>query len=1028
MSDRCPMGPIGPIAEDAHIFDRVWQDLCAILKAIMRHLPHCFQAGWFRLKEALCLHKKNTWWKAGGILFFVLLGTFLATKMVFAQVNIQLGWVDKLILVIAGYAMAVAGALTQGVIICLDLAIRLMMYNGFVTSPVVGAGWAIVRDAMNMFFVIILIVIAVMTIFGRTKVNWTQQVPKMLIFAIVINFSRTLCGIMIDISQVVMMTFANALRNVAAGNFIQMLGLNQIYLISQNSSTIKNVAQGGSAPVAFDWFAAGILSVFMVVMVLAVVLALVAILVWRIVTLWVLVTIAPLAWFMGGISGVFSQAKGYTEWWSKFICATAIGPVLTFFLWLTLAVAGAGSLAARGGFVSTTTQSNFNQSVSTNISAIFEPENLISFVLGMGMLFAGFEAATSICQGASPFVTKALGAAKGVGPAIAKQLQKLGKKAGTAGLKHTKAAGGAALGLGLRGARSVGTGVKTAGGWAGREVGERAAGTRGLGLFTKKGRAAAYRKVAGATRGQGFFGRQISKRADIWGEELERARMGETKELGTGVPEGSTSQTKMNQLKNLMGSKSKTSQMRARNLFMEFAATEDGRRQMSVAGITDDFWDKNGAELTETYKNDPEAKGKLDAFKKARVDLSGKKWTEAISSWSDVNALDPEAIEVLNTKYGPAFQAHLESIGSDKKGINAWQSLVGYKDGKGEEVKSSNINAKAILEGKSTARGIRFASASAQDLASVTDADLIANVNERGVGNAHVRQRLMDPKIGRRINGLGDGARGALVKEMGIDASAGTVKDSAAVSAALAANPHMLGLLDQDAMGVLLKDDDGVAAATAVATNDNQKQIIAAAKAEPGASEQLLGNYAHVLEAGANKDTSGRMRGRLNDFVTQWRGIHAKETTALKQAQIDLERAKEDLTGATQKRRENEQSTQEIQARIDDGSSPDEAADQQKLNDLNADLATFQSLVPRLEQQVRDLEAAHTTARSAMEDKTKPLVQSLEAQVQTLTGQVAARRSSVGFGVSDDELSRLQEEQRALEDRLNALKQQLIEG
>ncbi|KKU32632.1 MAG: hypothetical protein UX45_C0014G0018 [Candidatus Uhrbacteria bacterium GW2011_GWF2_46_218] len=889
----------------------------------------------------------------------ILLGVFFATTLVFARtpVTTEPTILDRLMLVLAGYAMGVAGALTQGIIICVDLAIRLMMYNGFVTSPVVGAGWAIVRDAMNMFFVIILIYIAVVTIFGKTKVNWMQAVPKMLIFAILINFSRTLCGIMIDISQVVMMIFANALRNVAAGNFIQMLGLNEIYLLSENSTVIQDVAEGTGAPVAFDWFAAGLLSVFMVVMVLAVILALVAILAWRIVTLWVLVAIAPLAWFMGGIAGVFSQASGYAEWWKRFVCATAIGPVLTFFLWLTLAVAGAGSLAARGGFVSTTEQGNLN--LSGNMSSIFEVEHLISFVLGMGMLMAGFEAANSVCQGSSPFVQKALGKAKGIPAQLTAGLQKFATK-------QAKAAGGAAAGLGLKGARKLGAGVKAAGGRVGRDVGEWAGGKAGIKYFTKRGRAGLYRDVARKTRGGGIVSRALSKRADVWGEQLERARMGEVKEMGKGF-EGMSTQSKVNELLRQAKGKTGTSKLRAQNLFMELAATEEGRRQLSLSGVTDDFWKKNGAEMNETFKNDPDAKGKLDAFKKARVDLSGKKWTDAVSTWSDVQAMDPEAMEALVKKHGIGdVQKHLESIGSDKKGVSAWQSLKGYeKDG--NIVKSSNLNAQAILTGTSTARGIRFASASAQDLANVTDEDLVENVTEKGVGNEHIRNRLLRSRSVSRIKNAK--AREALAESM-------LTSGAAEAGTALRANPILLGALGDKQMEKFTED---------MQDKKTRAQMTAAIKADPKGNAQLQQNIARLLamqvQNAGDDATKQSAQSHLNEFIAQSQSTHTAEATTLRDAGLALSHATGEKVQVEGNIKKHEQEKETLTQRKDSPKEGDEA----RLAQLEALLKSANKELTDIESKIQRLSTAHIAAQ-ANHDK---------ANAPVLMGMMQAERSSL---------------------------------
>ncbi|MBI4435464.1 hypothetical protein HY630_02235 [Candidatus Uhrbacteria bacterium] len=333
---------------------------------------------------------------------------------------------DSILQIFADVAFSVAATITRGIVLLIDVMVPIMTFNNFVGNPVVKAGWAIVRDTVNMFFVVILIIIAFGTIFGAEKFKWQQQVPRLLIMAVVVNFSKTLCGILIDFGQVIMLTFANALREIAAGNFIQLLGLNEIY--SASSTTVrKSIESGSGSGSSFDFFAAGVMSVVLTIWVFATLVILIAILLFRIIMLWVLVVIAPLAWFMKGAKGII-DSNAYEDWWKEFKCMVGIGPVLTFFLWLTLAVAGAGNVAANSGFDVSTSSNN-----AGFVSALLDLNNFLSFLIGMAMLFAGFKAASQFCSGdfSSKFVGKAIGAAKSV-PALAGAL---GLKGGSLGLR-----------------------------------------------------------------------------------------------------------------------------------------------------------------------------------------------------------------------------------------------------------------------------------------------------------------------------------------------------------------------------------------------------------------------------------------------------------------------------------------------------------------------------------------------------------------------------------------------------------------
>src|SRR3989339_239599 len=308
----------------------------------------------YALNRWLSSRHKNFATKRVRVGIFALVGTFLLRVPFASATTPTSGSVlntDSILQTFAEFAFSIAATIVSFIVLLIDAMVPIMTFNNFVGNPVVKAGWAIVRDTVNMFFVIVLIVIAFGTIFKADKFKWQQNVPRLLIFAIVINFSKTLCGLMIDFGQVIMLTFANALREIAAGNFIQLLGLNQIYSVSQSSSVITTIKGegGGGAGNSFDFFAAGVMSVILTLWVLGTLIVLVAILLFRIIMLWVLIVMAPLAWFVGG-TGDLIKTNAYQEWWTEFKCMVAVGPVLAFFLWLTLAVAGAGNIAANSGF------------------------------------------------------------------------------------------------------------------------------------------------------------------------------------------------------------------------------------------------------------------------------------------------------------------------------------------------------------------------------------------------------------------------------------------------------------------------------------------------------------------------------------------------------------------------------------------------------------------------------------------------------------------------------------------------------
>ncbi len=369
--------------------------------------------------------------------------------------------------------------------------VPVMSYNGFASSAVIGAGWSVVRDVMNMGFVIVLLVIAIVTIFGGSvgswSVKWQQQIPKLLLFAILINFSRMICSFLIDIGQVIMLTFAGAIKDIAGGNIIQLFGLADFVTFDRAAITQAIASNQGTNAVSL--FTSALLALVMTLIVLGTMIMLTVILVYRIVTLWVLVVISPLAFFFGGAE-VLGKGAGnpYAEWWSKFTGAVAIGPVLVFFLWLTLSVAGAGNIAATENFPMGGTAAEAGP-VLGFLTKIAEPGRFLSFIIGIGMLYVGFEASQKFANalpGAASALVKGgvksalkIGAGAGAAAGIATQAVPLaataaigyGGKKGVQFLGKTQVGQEARAGIG-KGITSFGAGLgKVPGlGWAGRGV------------------------------------------------------------------------------------------------------------------------------------------------------------------------------------------------------------------------------------------------------------------------------------------------------------------------------------------------------------------------------------------------------------------------------------------------------------------------------------------------------------------------------------------------------------------------------
>ena len=289
----------------------------------------------------------------------------------------------------------VAYAIGQLIILVIGtIVVPILGYNDFGASPVIGLGWSLVRDVVNMFVIIVILYMAFLTIIGNPKANIQQQLPKLLMAVVLLNFSKTITLLIVDIGQVVMMTFVNAIQDIAIGNFVQLFGVNEFFSLSADAG-VNAALNGGYDAGVFT--ATAYATVALMIMVLVILLILAAAYLYRIIMIWVLVVMSPLAWFMKGAGDLFSAGGGvYQQWWKQLSSVVILGPVLTFFLWLSLAVASEGSLASAAGFDSLRA-TDFTTGLVT--SPLAEQDRFLSTLLAMILLVVGLRASGQFSEG-----------------------------------------------------------------------------------------------------------------------------------------------------------------------------------------------------------------------------------------------------------------------------------------------------------------------------------------------------------------------------------------------------------------------------------------------------------------------------------------------------------------------------------------------------------------------------------------------------------------------------------------------------
>lgn len=212
-----------------------------------------------------------------------------------------------------------------------SLLIKVAQFNSFIGSAAVQMGWVVIRDVCNMFFIIVLLLIAISTILKVESYNYKKLLPKVLLLALLINFSKTMCGLAIDASQVVMLTFVNGFKDTGAGNFLNATGLPRLMSFQTGANPQDFVKDITLTSIAASYLLACLyLAVVIVVLIINTI-----ILVWRVVMLWILIILSPLFFLLMAFPSGATYAK---QWSSQFVKYLIVGPLLAFFLWLSLSV------------------------------------------------------------------------------------------------------------------------------------------------------------------------------------------------------------------------------------------------------------------------------------------------------------------------------------------------------------------------------------------------------------------------------------------------------------------------------------------------------------------------------------------------------------------------------------------------------------------------------------------------------------------------------------------------------------------
>jgi hypothetical protein len=258
------------------------------------------------------------------------------------------------------------------------------------TPTFVKFGWEFSRQFVNMFFLLILVFIGLATILRLKEYELQKTLPKLIIVALLVNFSAVLVGFVADVGNLMTRFFLDVIGSFGATSFTD--------IFTQGSETVNSIfgVEGGNAfSNALSALTFGLVLAFFFAFSAFAYAALAIIFFIRLIVLWTLVIMAPFAF-------AFSILPATQSWWSKWIGALTQWAFVTipigFFMFLS------NMILKNPVFENSTPLAVGGLEESGALSNIMA--QMISPIAAIILLFIGISIATSIAPGVVGSVLK----------------------------------------------------------------------------------------------------------------------------------------------------------------------------------------------------------------------------------------------------------------------------------------------------------------------------------------------------------------------------------------------------------------------------------------------------------------------------------------------------------------------------------------------------------------------------------------------------------------------------------------------
>lgn len=297
-------------------------------------------------------------------------------------------------------------------------------------------GWEIVLQFTNLGFVLAIIIIAFATILRRESYGMKKILWKLVVAALLVNFSLVIAGGFLNISQVLTDYFLSKATLEGQGfssfaeNFAAMFKIQAFFKVASVTEGFDDSVLSGVAAIG-NTFGAGVLTNIASLALLTsftligalVLLAVAIMLLIRYVYMAILLILLPAVW----LAWIFPNTDKYwKEWWDKFIRWTFFPPIMIFFLYLDVYIMETQKEYVKGIIA------GVNPVAKSSLDLTFGFDAIGNLIIIFGLVIGGLLVANKLSIiGAKEFY----GVAQGANKNLSHWTGRLPLRAGSGGLK-----------------------------------------------------------------------------------------------------------------------------------------------------------------------------------------------------------------------------------------------------------------------------------------------------------------------------------------------------------------------------------------------------------------------------------------------------------------------------------------------------------------------------------------------------------------------------------------------------------------